>query len=86
MELKTSYWKHFKKLWILLFYNGAILLLLRAVEWLTSTGMTVLLIFLFVILIVPLLLIQVNHSRHGGNALTLLDDRIELYGKGSLTQ
>lgn len=85
MELKRSYWKHLKKLWILLFYGGMIIFLLWAVEWRPSTGMTVLLIFIFVTLIVPLLLIHVNHYTQGAKALTLLKDRIELYDNGKLT-
>ncbi|TYP87015.1 hypothetical protein BC792_1417 [Sphingobacterium allocomposti] len=62
-----------------------IIFLLWAVEWRPSTGMTVLLIFIFVTLIVPLLLIHVNHYTQDAKALTLLKDRIELYDNGKLT-
>lgn len=77
MVLKLSLWSHFQRLWILLIYFSMIYFLMWAVDF--DEGILYFGVFMFGVLIVPSLLVHLNHYKYcRSRTVTLLGDMIKV--------
>lgn len=79
MILKLSFWSHFQRLWILIIYCIVTLFCLWIFEF--KQGMTIVSLLIAGALIVPTLIIHLNHYRFSKNrTVILLDNMIKIDG------
>lgn len=79
MILKLYFWSHFQKLWILLIYCSIIIFLLWAFDF--GLAMMFLGIIIAGVLIIPTMIIHLNHYKYcEEKTVVLLDDMIRIEG------
>ncbi len=80
MSLKLTFWSHFRNLWILLFYFILMYFVLWASDF--EQGVFLLAIFGAMALIIPTLIIHLNHNQYCKNrTVVLLQDMIKIESK-----